>query len=165
MTPSEAATIAAVAGIVRRKILSGGYPDGKVASRMDLSREHGISPESAGVVLRMMRDEGLVTLRQGAGTFVADLRSYRVVVSIERSPAAQAELRRQARQVLAAERASPAVADLNLSTTATGWEWQMTVRSSDPGRAALAAVAAVSLAAGAAADLSAASVSITPAAE
>lgn len=86
MTPGEAASIAAVAADLRRKIYAGQYATGsKVPSRQALSDEHGISRESAGVALRMLAAEGLVSLEQGRGTIVLARRAYRAEAVIPRA--------------------------------------------------------------------------------
>jgi DNA-binding transcriptional regulator YhcF (GntR family) len=165
VNPSEAATITAVAALVRGKILRGEYPAGRVDSRKELAEHHGISPESAGVVLRMMRDEGLVTLEQGRGTYVCPLHAYLVTVSMPSaagSPVSSREADRQVRRMTAAEKAEPAVADLDLATGPERWEWQMTVRSADPARASLIGLSTVMRAAGDGWDVSAAKVSAEP---
>lgn len=71
MAPGEADHIAAIAGRLRREIYSGTWAVGsKVPSRKVLADEHGGSAESAGVALRILGDEGLVSLEPGRGTFV-----------------------------------------------------------------------------------------------
>lgn len=88
MTPGEAATIAAVARDLRGRIYAGEFPVGsKVPSRQRLAREAGISPESAGVVLRMLAAQGLVSLQQGSGTYVLPRHRYRVGISLRHATA------------------------------------------------------------------------------
>lgn len=166
VNPSEAATITAVAAIVRGRILRGEYKDGKVDSRQQLAKDHRISPESAGVVLRMMRDEGLVTLEQGRGTYVCELRAYLVTVTMT-GPLAYGLADRAWKPIehrmAAAERAEPAVTGLDLATEMDQWEWQMTVRSADPARAGLIGLSTVIKAAGEGWDFSSARVTAEPA--
>lgn len=83
MTPTEAASAAAVARKVRAEILSGKYDEkGRAPSRADLKREHGISLENASVVLRMLAAEGWVTLEQGRGSFLRPRRLFDVWVEV-----------------------------------------------------------------------------------
>jgi DNA-binding GntR family transcriptional regulator len=61
-----------VAAILRTKIESGEYPpDSKIPSRIDLAHEYGVAPETAAKAIRILRDEGLVQVVAGYGTFVA----------------------------------------------------------------------------------------------
>jgi DNA-binding transcriptional regulator YhcF (GntR family) len=85
MTPTEAASAAAVARKVRAEILSGKYDEkGRAPSRADLKREQGISLENASVVLRMLAAEGWVTLEQGRGSFLRPRRLFDVWVEVPR---------------------------------------------------------------------------------
>ena len=51
-------------------------------TREDIGAEHGVTAESAGIALRQMQAEGLVTLEQGRGTFVRKLTDYTVTVTV-----------------------------------------------------------------------------------
>jgi DNA-binding transcriptional regulator YhcF (GntR family) len=117
VTPGEAASITAVARKLRGEIYEGKWPAGqKVPSRQVLAKDHGISPESAGVVLRMLAAEGLVSLQQGSGTYVLPRRRYLAEVSVFRAgrviPAAAH--RAASARLAAAVRAEPAASGLEL---------------------------------------------------
>lgn len=117
VTPGEAASITAVARELRGEIYEGKWPAGqKVPSRQVLARDHGISPESAGVVLRMLAAEGLVSLQQGSGTYVLPRRRYRAEVSLMRAgkTVAADKFRQAASRLGAAVKAEPAASGLEL---------------------------------------------------
>lgn len=82
VTPGEAATIAAVASYLRERIYSGELAPGtQTPTRRALRDMFGISEESAGVALRQLRDEGLVSLEAGRGTFVRQLFPWAVTLT------------------------------------------------------------------------------------
>jgi GntR family transcriptional regulator len=61
-----------VAAILRRRIRSGQLPPGaRVPSITALMGEFGIARNTARRAIEVLKDEGLVTVRQGWGTFVA----------------------------------------------------------------------------------------------
>jgi GntR family transcriptional regulator len=61
-----------VAAILRRRIRSGQLPPGaRVPSITALMHEFGIARNTARRAIEVLKDEGLVTVRQGWGTFVA----------------------------------------------------------------------------------------------
>jgi len=61
-----------IAEILRQKISSGELPpNSKVPSRIQLAGEYGVSPETAAKAIRILREEGLVIVVSGYGTFVA----------------------------------------------------------------------------------------------
>jgi DNA-binding transcriptional MocR family regulator len=81
---AEPSSIAKVADGLRAEIYSGAKaPGAQLPTRQKIADETGLSPESAGTALRMLRDEGLVVLRQGGGTFVLPRDLYEVAVTIE----------------------------------------------------------------------------------
>lgn len=157
-------TAIAVAEALRQEIRAGMYaPGSRLPSRVKLAAKYQISAEGAGLVLRMMRDEGLVTLEQGRGTYVCDLRPYAVTVTMSGPPGYTAAAWAQhKRRMSAAEKAEPAIADLVLAQAHGSWQWSMTVRSADPARAGLIGLSAVIRAAGEGWDLSLAAVSAAP---
>jgi len=61
-----------VTDAVRARIASGDLPPGAMLSIVTLSQEYGIAKGTARKVLAALRDEGLVTVTPGWGTFVAD---------------------------------------------------------------------------------------------
>lgn len=60
------------AGIVRSRILSGEYELGQRLSEVELSTSLGISRSPLREALRVLANEGLVTVHNGRGVFVAD---------------------------------------------------------------------------------------------
>lgn len=79
----EPSSIIEVARVLRAGIYAGRYPPGKrVPTRERLAAEHGVSPESAGAAMRILRDEGLLSLEQGRGTFVLARHLYCVTVTL-----------------------------------------------------------------------------------
>ena len=61
-----------IAADLRAKIASGELPpDTKIPSHIALAHEYGVSPETASKAVRILRDEGLVVVVPGYGTFVA----------------------------------------------------------------------------------------------
>lgn len=60
-----------IAAFLRAKIESGEYPpESKIPSRIDLAHQYEVSPETAAKAVRILRDEGLVQVVPGYGTFV-----------------------------------------------------------------------------------------------
>ena len=59
-----------VADHLREKILSGGYPDGKIPSERALMRRWGVSRATAVKAIATLEGDGLVVRRRGAGAFV-----------------------------------------------------------------------------------------------
>jgi DNA-binding GntR family transcriptional regulator len=61
-----------VAAVLRGRIRSGELPPGaRVPSITHLMQEFGIARNTARRAVEVLKDEGLVTVRQGWGTFVA----------------------------------------------------------------------------------------------
>jgi GntR family transcriptional regulator len=61
-----------VAAILRERIRSGDLPPGaRVPSITTLMQEYGIARNTARRAIGVLADEGLITVRQGWGTFVA----------------------------------------------------------------------------------------------
>jgi DNA-binding transcriptional regulator YhcF (GntR family) len=117
VTPGEAASISATAAALRQEIYEGAYPVGtRAPSRQELADKSGLSRESAGVVLRMLAAQGLVSLQQGSGTYVLPRRRYQAEVSVFRAgKTIPAGVHKSVSAKLAAEvRAEPAVSDLEL---------------------------------------------------
>jgi GntR family transcriptional regulator len=56
--------------LVRDRIESGDLPAGAMLSIVGLAQEYGIAKNTARKVLAALRDEGLVTVTPGWGTFV-----------------------------------------------------------------------------------------------
>lgn len=77
----------AIADALREKIDSGGLPPGsKVPSENELMGTYGVEQPTARRALEVLKNEGLIVARRGAGTFVREFRLYR-----RRSPARLAE--------------------------------------------------------------------------
>jgi DNA-binding GntR family transcriptional regulator len=92
MNDREAKSISDVAAELRAEILAGKYSGEdssgrrrKVPSRTDLKERFGLSPESCGVVLRMLATEGLIRMEQGRGTFAEPVQRYVASVTAERA--------------------------------------------------------------------------------
>lgn len=63
-----------LANILRARISAGELPPGRaLPSETSLMQEHGIARETARKAVRVLRDEGLVTVVQGRGAFVKPL--------------------------------------------------------------------------------------------
>lgn len=136
---SESTSIAALVTELRASILSGAYAAGdRLPSRTELAARTGLSPESASIALRQLRDEGLVTLEQGRGTYVRSLHQYSVTIS---SPAPDGPRRPSARAIRKTLRTHPAVSALDCSED--GMAWTLTVLASDPASAAATGLRAV----------------------
>lgn len=137
MPASEPATVRRVAELLRQAILRGEYrPGEQLPSRTALAEEHGVSPESAGLALRALRDEGLVSLEQGRGTYVRPLRVYEVEVTVAcRAARPEAAARRLERALGKAARAEPSVRWLALAEAANG-RAMVTARAGASGQAA-----------------------------
>ncbi len=143
MTPAgAAATIAAITADLRRKILAGEYQAGdRLPTRAELAAMHHVSPESAGIAHRRLRDEGLVALRQGSGAFVLAVGAYQVTV---RAPGARVTQVRGGRRA----RADAAVSRLAVTQEGGDRVWRMVVVAVDAGAAAAIGLAAVRRGAG-----------------
>jgi DNA-binding GntR family transcriptional regulator len=62
-----------IAGILREKIANGELlPGEQVPSATQLAETHGVSRGTALRALRVLRDEGTITVTQGWGSFVAE---------------------------------------------------------------------------------------------
>jgi DNA-binding GntR family transcriptional regulator len=74
ITPDrEGAAYRQLAGILRDRIRSGALPAGRrMPSEKDLHDEFGLARETVRRALAVLRAEGLVIVRQGHGTFVAE---------------------------------------------------------------------------------------------
>ncbi len=60
-----------IAAFLRAKIVSGELPpDTKIPSHIALAGQYKVSPETAAKAVRILRDEGLVQVVPGYGTFV-----------------------------------------------------------------------------------------------
>jgi DNA-binding GntR family transcriptional regulator len=60
-----------IAAFLRQKITSGELaPDSKLPSHMSLAHEYGVAPETAAKAVKILREEGLVQVVPGYGTFV-----------------------------------------------------------------------------------------------
>lgn len=150
VTPGEAASITAVATQLRGEIYAGKYPAGeKAPSRQALADKHGISRESAGVVLRMLAGEGLVSLQQGSGTYVLPRYGFFAAVSVPRGSVARQDGERQrlAAAVKLAEAAEPAVSGADVLADAVRARIAMRVECADVARAVVIALAVVRAAA------------------
>jgi GntR family transcriptional regulator len=61
-----------IANLLREAIADGTYPpDSQLPSRLQLAAEHGVSQDTAGKALRILKDEGLIFTVPGYGTFVS----------------------------------------------------------------------------------------------
>lgn len=147
MAAGEPSSIAGVAAAIRSDVYSGRWAPGEqMPTREQLAAVHGVSAESAGVALRMLRAEGLVSLEQGRGTFVCRLSDYRVEIVAE----APAESARADSRALAAVRSSdPSVRRLRCEDKSGLRHWLMILRAADAGRAAVAGLAIARSTAGA----------------
>jgi GntR family transcriptional regulator len=77
----------AIADALREEIDKGGLPPGsKVPSENELMSTYGVEQPTARRALEVLKNEGLIVARRGAGTFVREFRLYR-----RRSPARLAE--------------------------------------------------------------------------
>ena len=142
MAAGEPSSITGVAAALRQEIYSGRHPAGaRFRTREDIATEHGVSAESAGVALRMLRAEGLVTLEQGRGTYVCKLSDYRVTVRAELPPGPPPADRGSTSSLVAVRAADPSVRRLRRNVRGAVWEWTMTLRAADAGRAAGAGLA------------------------
>jgi hypothetical protein len=116
MAPGDA-SIAEVARQMRARIYAGEFDTGekKLPTRIGLMSEYGLgSAESAGMALRMLAAEGLVSLEQGRGTYALERRRYRTGVTVRwarRGVVPAAAFDAAADAVSAAEDADPAVTD------------------------------------------------------
>jgi GntR family transcriptional regulator len=62
-----------LAGILRAGIVDGTYQPGRrVPSEPELVAAHGVARDTARKALRVLRDEGLVEVVRGRGTFVVE---------------------------------------------------------------------------------------------
>ncbi len=62
-----------LAAILRARIQSGELPPGRaLPSESTLMQEHGIARETARKAVRVLRDEGLVQIVQGRGSYVRE---------------------------------------------------------------------------------------------
>ncbi len=160
MSPGrEAVTITRLTGMLRSEILSGAYqPGDRLPSRAELAAQTGLSQESAMLALRALRDEGLVTLEQGRGTYVRALHAWLVTVRVPGAgkAASAADVRR-------AERERPAVTGLSERGDGQQREWAMTVRAPDAGVAAATGLAAARSAARGAWNEASARIAVVPA--
>jgi DNA-binding GntR family transcriptional regulator len=69
----EGAAYRQLAGILRDRIRSGALPAGRrMQSEKDLHDEFGLARETVRRALAVLRAEGLIDVRQGHGTFVAE---------------------------------------------------------------------------------------------
>jgi DNA-binding transcriptional MocR family regulator len=86
MNNREAKSISEVAATLRAEIIAGRYSGDKarVPSRTEIRDRFGISPESGGVVLRMLTADGLIRMEQGRGTFAEPVQRHRAVVTARR---------------------------------------------------------------------------------
>ena len=144
--PSEAASTAAVARKLRTQIYDGIYPVGsKVPSRKELATANGLSPESAGMVLRMLACEGLVSMQKGNGTWILPRHLYDTKVHVARAGAIRtaAEQRRLASAIRKSVQAEPAVIGRDVSADADGAVCAFSVEAADVGRAVMIALAVV----------------------
>jgi DNA-binding GntR family transcriptional regulator len=75
ITPDrEGAAYRQLAGILRDRIRSGELPAGqRMPSEKDLHDEFGLARETVRRALAVLRAEGLIDVRQGHGTFVAEI--------------------------------------------------------------------------------------------
>jgi len=163
VNPSEAASIAALARELRAEVLGGAYAEGdKLPSRVELAARMNLSAESGSVVLRTLRDEGLVTLEQGRGTFVCKLTDFEVTVTAGMLAGTPNPMRGSKASLRRAERSHPAVSRLSLQDGNDGPAWTMIVRAADPARAAGIALAVARMAAGGAWDSSRAALTARP---
>lgn len=66
-----------VAGAIREQIQSGKLPSGsRLKGEIEFSRELGVSRQTLREATRLLTKEGLLTIRHGAGTFVAEKQNY-----------------------------------------------------------------------------------------
>ena len=74
ITPDrEGAAYRQLAGILRDRIRSGALPVGqRMPSEKDLHDEFGLARETVRRAMAVLRTEGLIDVRQGHGTFVAE---------------------------------------------------------------------------------------------
>lgn len=139
----ESISIAELAALLRREILSGKHRAGsRFRTREKIAEEHNVSGESAGVALRMLASEGLVTMQQGRGTFVAGLRYYDVTITAGLPDGTEPPW--QARVSADAMRTDPALTALEFRHLGVGrfWVWESIVQAADGARAAAAGLRA-----------------------
>jgi hypothetical protein len=156
MNEREANSISAVAATLREEIIAGKYngedehgKPRKVPSRTEIRERFGISPESGGVVLRMLTAEGLTRMEQGRGTFAQRVRRCRAVVTARPSGASGItveDFEAAVQRVLAVRGAD--LADPAADAPAGLLEVTLTVIASDAGYAAGRASAVVRAALG-----------------
>lgn len=167
MTPREAASAAAVARALRAAILAGDYAEGgAVPSRVTLGKEHGVSPETASVALRMLAAEGLLRLAQGRPTTVQPVRRYEVTVLVPRKDViTEEQAARAERRVRVQEDDDPAIGGGGVIPEGRKLRISLAVVAADSGRAAARAMglAAYACPAGDGWDLAGASVHARPA--
>jgi Bacterial regulatory proteins, gntR family len=85
LMPPGDSSIAEVAALMRARIYAGEFDGGsrKLPTRLELQTEYGLgSAESAGMVLRALASEGLVSLEQGRGTYALSRGRYAVTFAI-----------------------------------------------------------------------------------
>lgn len=75
ITPDyEGAAYRQLAGVLRKRIRNGELPPGRrMPSEKDLHDEFGLARETVRRAVAVLRHEGLVVVRQGHGTFVAEV--------------------------------------------------------------------------------------------
>jgi DNA-binding transcriptional MocR family regulator len=135
LVPGEPSSIREVAAALRRELYSGRWSAGdRFRTAADIAEEHRVSSESANVALRMLRNEGLVTLEQGRGTFVCPLADYAVTVTISTDDVTG----RPPRSIVPGD---PAVKQVRFEDRGDEWRWTLTIRAADAGRAAVAGLA------------------------
>jgi DNA-binding FadR family transcriptional regulator len=149
MNDREAKSISDVAAVLRGEIIAGKYSgedekgrQRKVPSRNDFRERFGLSPESGGVVLRMLAAEGLIRMEQGRGTFAEPVTPYRVVVTVRPLDASAVTARWSAALVKRLQ-ARADLSDPAVTAAAAQADIAVTVAARDAGYAAVRASAAV----------------------
>lgn len=83
-----------IADGLRQRIMNGEYqPGDRIPGENWLMEEHGVSRTTARAAIAVLRDEGLITVRRGAGSFVQRAESVSIPIS---QPATAAKLLRSA---------------------------------------------------------------------
>jgi DNA-binding transcriptional regulator YhcF (GntR family) len=133
MPASDSASIAEVAASIRARIFSREFlPGAKLPSSRVISRENKISEASAMVALRMLREEGLVDLVHGSGTYVRRLRRYRVTAWATGPAVDVRRVRTLSKSFSGIVRESAAADDPAVDWVGDGeTRWSVTVRAAD----------------------------------
>jgi DNA-binding transcriptional regulator YhcF (GntR family)/predicted GIY-YIG superfamily endonuclease len=141
--PDDGPPVLRITADIRAAIYGGTWATGqRLPASVAIARDYAVSAATVSRALRMLRDEGLVSLEQGRGTFAQPLTAYRVTVTVLWT-FARDTAERVAREIASrnaqAAAAEPAVTGLALDPVSFddwAWTWRMTVRAARPGLAA-----------------------------